>query len=73
MAVLAARIFRKVRAMLTSSAVYMKRNSVGKMKAMAPQFFFLLKKRLTLILLTKETGSASINQGINLKKGSTNY
>lgn len=44
MAVLAARIFRKVRAMLTSSAVYMKRNSVGKMKAMAPQFFFLLKK-----------------------------
>lgn len=46
MAVLAARIFRKVRAMLTSSAVYMKRNSVGKMKAMAPQFFFLLKKGL---------------------------
>lgn len=46
MAIVATRIFRKVRALLTSSAVYMKRNSVGKMKAMAPQFFFLLKKGL---------------------------
>lgn len=45
MAIVATRIFRKVRALLTSSAVYIKRNSVGKMKAMAPQFFFLLKKK----------------------------